>query len=140
MYNNCDLCRNFDTKEFDINDVGDWNYMDLYYVYGLLLEEGKYYIGCSKNINQRIYQHFDKGGARWTRRYSPIAIVLLNCIGDEAYGSELYHLENMYTILYMQTYGRENVRGGKWTSRWSLSKKLHRSIDKYEKKLYKQIA
>ena len=75
-------------------------------VYVLELENLKYYIGYSDNINQRLYKHFNKNGSEWTKKYKPVK--LLECIvGDKT-------VENSKTLEYMAKYGWENVRGASW--------------------------
>lgn len=133
MYNDCNLCKGFDELEFKINDIGDWSYRGSSYLYGLLLEDEKYYIGYTKNLTKRLWVHFLGKGSKWTKRYPPVAIVFSKRYNkDKEY---LLEVENFLTIFYMIRYGRDNVRGGKWTSRYPLSESYHRSIDKYEKRL-----
>ena len=38
-------------------------------VYILKLEDNKYYVGKTKNINKRILDHFTDCGSEWTRKY-----------------------------------------------------------------------
>ena len=44
-------------------------------VYALKLTDGKYYIGKSDNLEQRLQSHFSGSGAAWTRTYTPIKVV-----------------------------------------------------------------
>jgi len=78
------------------------------YIYTLLLKQGKYYIGKSKNPVQRIVQHNEMRGSAWTRKYPPISVmdVIPNCSSPD---------EDKYTIEYMSKYGIQNVRGGSFT-------------------------
>ncbi len=76
-------------------------------IYILKQENNKYYIGKSKNVNNRILDHFINSGAAWTRKYKPIsveAIYQMNSIFDE----------DNYTKQYMLKYGIDNVRGGSY--------------------------
>lgn len=78
-------------------------------IYVLELEEAKWYIGITTNLNYRWAQHLAGDGAKWTRLYKPKRIVEVyveNC--DEK-------LENEVTQQYIEKYGKENVRGGSWT-------------------------
>ena len=79
------------------------------YVYILELKRGKYYVGKSKNPDKRIKDHFDGKGAAWTKKYKPIRVVekISDCTN--------YH-EDMYTKMYMDTYGIDNVRGGSYVT------------------------
>ena len=75
-------------------------------VYVLELENSKYYIGYSNNVNERLYKHFYKNGSEWTKKYKPIK--LLECVmGDKI-------VEKSKTLEYMTKYGWENVRGASW--------------------------
>ncbi|SUZ92747.1 uncharacterized protein METZ01_LOCUS45601 [marine metagenome] len=74
-------------------------------IYVLKLTHNKYYVGRSKNINNRILSHFSNNGSVWTRKYKPIKILHIykNCEPLD---------EDKYTIKYMSKYGINNVRGG----------------------------
>ena len=75
------------------------------YIYVLHLEKGKYYIGKTSNSDFTIEQHLLSGGSAWTRKYKPLAVILIipNCD---------YYDEDKYTRIYMDKYGIDNVRGG----------------------------
>jgi hypothetical protein len=70
------------------------------YIYLAKLENKKYFIGTTMNIEQKIenIQEID-----WTKKYKPIEYVLFipNCNDIDK-----------YVIFYMQKYGINNVRGG----------------------------
>ena len=78
------------------------------YIYVLLLENRKYYIGKTSNPKFRIENHFDNNGAEWTKIYKPIKIleIVPNCDNYD---------EDKYTLKYMDKYGINNVRGGSYT-------------------------
>jgi predicted GIY-YIG superfamily endonuclease len=44
-------------------------------IYILKLEDNKYYVGKTKNINKRILEHFSNNGSEWTKKYKPIEII-----------------------------------------------------------------
>lgn len=74
-------------------------------IYVLELEEGKYYVGKTKNSNIRIGQHFNGNGSEWTKRYKPIKIIdIKSCV-------TIFDEENA-TITWMKDKGIHNVRGG----------------------------
>jgi predicted GIY-YIG superfamily endonuclease len=74
-------------------------------IYVLELEEGKYYVGKTKNIDFRIGQHFNGDGTTWTKKYKPIKIIdVKSCL-------TVFDEENT-TIAYMKEKGIYNVRGG----------------------------
>ena len=140
MYNECDLCKQYDEKEFDINDVGDWSSNNVPFVYCLMLEEGKYYVGETRCLSRRLFAHFGYGGSRWTKKYQPIAIVFLQSFDNNISKKDLREIENMYTVFYMQKFGRENVRGGEWTTSYSLTEKWHKKIDNYERRIKEAVS
>jgi hypothetical protein len=74
------------------------------YVYILLCENNKYYVGKTEHLHQRIKDHFDGIGSEWTRQYQPLKVwdIIPNC--DE-------FDEGKYTRKYMSVYGIDNVRG-----------------------------
>ena len=75
------------------------------YVYTLLLEQNKYYVGKTDNPRFRIESHFDASGSAWTKKYPPLK--LLELIPDCDHFDE-----DKYTKIYMNKYGINNVRGG----------------------------
>lgn len=97
------------------------------YIYVLLLEEQRYYIGRTGNIFKRLEQHFTKKGAIYTKQYKPIKI--LEIINENTNDDE-----RIKTIEYMNIYGWEKVRGSYWCS-INISKPLF--LKKNEKKLIK---
>lgn len=76
------------------------------WIYTLQLADGKYYVGRSTAPSQRILQHFENAGCEWTKVYKPIGIVS-KVIGDE-------FDEEKHTLLAMDKYGIDNVRGGSY--------------------------
>ena len=85
-----------------INSSPNWT------IYILKLELGKYYVGKTNNITDRIEDHYSSNGSAWTRKYKPIAIMELhhNC---DSYD------EDKYTFKMIEKYGIDNVRGGTFT-------------------------
>ena len=85
--------------------------MEYYHVYVLKLQDGKFYIGISKDFKKRVKQHKDGKGAEFTKLYKPLSVVetrytqLSSKIKAE-------HIENIVTIQWMMLKGIENVRGG----------------------------
>ena len=78
-------------------------------VYVLSLENNKFYVGISSNVQRRWLQHREGVGALWTRLHKPIKIVT---VSRHASTFE----EDKLTKLYMSPYGIENVRGGSYIS------------------------
>lgn len=77
-------------------------------VYVLRLHENKWYIGSSKNIYERVGQHFKGCGCDWTRRYPPIDI-------HEVLPNREFKDEDSTVKQYMIKYGISNVRGGSYS-------------------------
>lgn len=75
-------------------------------IYTLELTNGKYYIGKSNLPNKRILDHFYEKGSKWTKLYKPIKVI--SQIKGDAFDEE------KYTLLAMDKYGIENVRGGSY--------------------------
>lgn len=72
--------------------------------YALELEDNKYYIGTTYNLNIRYAQHCSGNGARWTSVHKPIKICEISFMESE---------KDM-TLRYMSQYGYLNVRGYCW--------------------------
>jgi hypothetical protein len=78
------------------------------YIYILKCKNNKYYIGKTHNPNTRINNHIFNYGSAWTAKFKPIKIlkIINNC--------DLFD-EDKYTIMIMDKYGIDNVRGGSFT-------------------------
>ena len=81
-----------------------------YFVYVLLLSEGRIYVGSTDNIYDRLTSHFGmtSSAAAWVKLHGP-PVRVLEVIADADSGAE-----NRKTIEYMARWGSELVRGGKW--------------------------
>lgn len=89
------------------NNINNSNLLNQEIIYTLQLENNKYYVGKSKNIQNRIVQHFSENGSSWTKAYKPIK-VLSQIVSDDSFDEE------KYTLLAMDRYGIDNVRGGSY--------------------------
>ena len=77
--------------------------MDVLYV--LRLQNEKWYIGRTSNLERRFTQHMNGTGAKWTVLHVPINIHESRpLVSDED--------EDLVTLEYMKQYGIYNVRGG----------------------------
>ena len=76
-------------------------------IYILKLENNKYYIGKSDNVEFRYQQHLAGIGSAWTKKYKPLSLekTISNCSHFD---------EDKFTKEYMHKYGIENVRGGSY--------------------------
>lgn len=119
---NCQPCHVFYGKPMRYFGTGEkiLDFCDTYglkhgkpYVYVLLCEKNKYYIGQTQAIQDRMYEHFlIKDGHKssiWTGLYKPQNIVEIIELYDN--DSSLY-IETIITLLYMMYYGIPNARGG----------------------------
>ena len=68
----------------------------------------KYYVGYSNNFIQRIEQHFNKCGSKWTTMYPVIKVIKIQ---EGTKKDELNFTREM-----MAQHGIDNVRGGPWCS------------------------
>jgi len=75
------------------------------YIYILKLEEEKYYVGRSINVEKRLEQHFEKQASAWTRKY-PVLDILEKIESSDEFD------EMKYTLRMMGKFGIDNVRGG----------------------------
>ena len=88
------------------------NYFRLYV---LELEQGKYYVGLSHNVQKRFQMHKNGEGAEFTKIYKPIR-VLKNVTTYATTYTVAGQYEDNETIKLMKLYGRENVRGGRYSA------------------------
>ena len=75
-------------------------------VYILKLQEGKYYIGWTQHLQNRIEQHWEGIGAMWTQKYPSVAVLFVTTGSVEK--------EGYIASRCRQRWGAENVRGGPW--------------------------
>ena len=77
------------------------------YIYVLICENGKYYIGKTTRLKERLREHIEGNGSAWTKIHKPIGLL-------EKIESTSNDDENIITRRYMWEYGIENVRGGSY--------------------------
>jgi predicted GIY-YIG superfamily endonuclease len=103
-------------------------------VYVLTCQNGKFYIGRTKDTIQRMNYHFsEKNQTVWTKVHKPVKLikVIENC---DAYD------EDKYTKMYMAKHGIDNVRGGTYTQlelEENVKKFLLKEITTAENRCYK---
>lgn len=81
------------------------------WLYALLLNGGRYYIGVTTNVDKRFARHAKGKGAKWTKLHKPISIIETMDTGLKSM-EEAALLEDEWTIRYARTYGTDIVRGG----------------------------
>lgn len=81
------------------------------HMYILECDNGKYYTGSTKNLQRRLYQHFQGEGANFTRKHKPIRLV---------YAEEFSRVQDAY-------YREKQIQG------WSHSKKKALIEQNFEK-------
>jgi len=74
-------------------------------IYVLSLANGKYYVGRSDHVGQRVFDHYEGNGCAWTKKYPPQDLIAV-------YENAIPFDEDRYTKEYMARYGVDNVRGG----------------------------
>lgn len=77
-------------------------------IYVLKLQNGKYYVGKSQDVQARFKAHVNGQGCEWTRLHPPISIL-------EVRENQSPFMEDAITKEYMNKYGYENVRGGAYS-------------------------
>ena len=77
-------------------------------IYVLLLEQNRYYVGKTSNINQIHYDYGSHNESEWTKLYKPLFVLAEynNCDDSD---------EDKYTIITMAKYGIDRVRGGSFS-------------------------
>jgi hypothetical protein len=80
----------------------------LIFIYVLLLNSNKYYVGKTNNPQFRFEQHFTTNSTAWTTKYKPLKLheLLPDCDDYD---------EDKHTLRYMEKYGIDNVRGGSYS-------------------------
>jgi predicted GIY-YIG superfamily endonuclease len=77
-------------------------------LYVLQLENGKYYVGKTDDVNRRYAEHKSGCGSIWTKFHKPVKMVETRHVNTD-------QDENIVTKEYMKKYGVVNVRGGAYT-------------------------
>jgi hypothetical protein len=78
-------------------------------IYVLKCTKDKYYVGKTNDIKSRLELHSIGKGSVWTSRYKPIEVIKIIEDCDD-------YDEDKYTLIYMNKYGIDNVRGGSFSS------------------------
>ena len=78
-------------------------------IYVLELSDKKYYIGKTADIGKRVADHAVGKGSNWSKIHKLRKIIAV-------YPVESMFDEDKYTLIYMEKYGIDNVRGGSFSS------------------------
>jgi len=96
-------------------------------IYKVECRGGKKYIGETSNFDRRMDQHFSGRGAKVTKKFQPKNALEL----DRVPGYFAKEVEQEYTEEYIEKYGYDNVRGGKYTNSKTLKSKHRDYYDGY---------
>lgn len=82
----------------------------MWFVYHIDLENGKHYVGSTRQLEARGAQHATGSGSAWTRAHPPVApLAVVEVVGTK---SEATRKETAVAKFLMGEYGIDNVRGG----------------------------
>lgn len=81
------------------------------HLYVLRLVDGKYYVGITSRPEDRIAEHKEGRGAKWTKRFPVINVELLQAFDKPIPECKAVELETLKTIELCTLYGYENVSG-----------------------------
>jgi predicted GIY-YIG superfamily endonuclease len=76
----------------------------------LKLEENKYYVGITRDLDERLRLHNEGEGARWTTLYPPEKVLFVRMYRTR---EDALKAENEATLI-LAKHGKD-VRGGQWT-------------------------
>ena len=87
--------------------------------YVLKLRRGKWYVGYTEKGVERILDHIDAKGAKWTRTYPPLKNGYLQDVTPTGKSkatpkNKPNSDEDKLTLKLMKKHGIQNVRGGSW--------------------------
>ena len=101
------------------------------YLYVLELQNGKYYVGISRNPEYRFYEHKIGKTSKFVRQNLPIKNIRLKLLDSTDWSDGLSE-ETRITVKLIEKFGVENVYGGAITG--DLSSRIIR-VKNYYKKL-----
>ncbi len=110
-----------------------------YYCYVLELQDGKYYVGSTKNLSKRLKQHETANSRGFVSQYLPIKNVIVEQLNTTNKQKAL-DCESNKTIELIKKHGIENVYGGRFIGILENRKKLYRKhVVLKEFKAYRDI-
>ena len=108
-----------------------------YYIYTLILEDNRIYVGMTRNLERRFTEHMNGKGARYTIRHKPLYIQSYGIVKCES-PQEAEKYEDARTLELIYKYGIEVVRGGRFFMRNVKRSTINRNYKNLEDK-YKNI-
>ena len=86
--------------------------------YILKLKRGKWYVGYTTKGVERIQDHIDENGAKWTKKYAPVKPIPWSQTPPgktkATPNNKVDNDEDKLTLKLMKEHGIKNVRGGSW--------------------------
>ena len=86
--------------------------------YILKLKGGKWYVGYTTKGVERIQDHIDENGAKWTKKYAPVKPIPWSQTPPgktkATPNNKVDNDEDKLTLKLMKEHGIKNVRGGSW--------------------------
>lgn len=79
-------------------------------VYVLECENGRWYVGQSKDLMRRMIQHRFEKRVKWLKKYKPLNIFLVYLCEEK----DLWHWEQEFTKAMIWKFGISRVRGGRY--------------------------
>lgn len=98
-------------------------------VYVLRLENDKWYVGSTSDMEDRLERHSTNNGSKWTKIHPMLGVA--HVFEDAPHGYEGY-----VTLRMMKDYGIDNVRGGGWCAAGTI---VIKNFDKKYNKRLKQF-
>ncbi|HAP5189152.1 TPA: hypothetical protein IUZ33_003015 [Enterococcus faecalis] len=120
FFNVCDTKKHLEMVENRYYQEANGHIIDMHkklsgnwYLYCLLLEKERYYVGISKNPYRRFLEHRkkEKRGALYTKAYPPKKILFIQDLGITN-EFDYVKMETQATLNVMQKVGCHRVRGG----------------------------
>jgi predicted GIY-YIG superfamily endonuclease len=99
-----------------------------WHVYVLKLQDEKYYVGIATDPKKRFLEHLSqgKGSSSWCKKHK--AIEIIETIETEYQNmKDATLIEDIYSLKYIEKFGPENVRGGRYIGSDSKIKEKSRS-------------
>lgn len=115
--------------------VIDHGVLTHWYVYILILEDQKVYVGITTDVGRRFYEHQTGVGARYTKKYKPISIFRSAYLGY-MYTSEAELYEDALSYEVGNSVGFGNCHGGHYQGQgggYKKSLKYHKIPQKYKR-------